>query len=162
MISVWEMAIRPFTALRLCELPIHLIIILLLLHIILQLLHIGSRSGLLLILLRQRKQQTVAPLSYILTLPLLKRLLNRVNVLSPRIHFMGPILKALSGKRLQLADILVLIWVVLIGCIKMMFIHFGKGLIHLSKFDQILVDVVWLWAVLAHVMSVLRVLALHL
>ncbi len=156
------MAIRPFTAPRLCKLPIQLIIILLLLHIILQLLHIGSRPGLLLILLRQRKQQTVAPLSYILTLPLLKRLLNRVNVLSPRIHFMGPRVNVLSGERLQLADILGLIWVVLIGCIKMMSINFGKGLIHLSKFDQILVDVVWLFAVLAHVMSVLRVLALHL
>lgn len=43
-----------------------------------------------------------------------------------------------------------------------MFIHFGKGLIHLSKFDQILVVVVWLLAVLVHVMSVLRVLVLHI
>ena len=148
MIGVWEIAINPFTAPRLCKLPIQLILILLLLHIILQLLHIGSRPGLLLILLRQRKQQTIAPLSYILTLLLVKWLLNRVNVL--------------SAKWLQLADILGLIWVVLIGCIKMMFIHFGKGLIHLSKFDQILVDVVWLLAVLVHVMSVLRVLVLHI
>jgi hypothetical protein len=131
------MTICPFTASGLCKLPIQIILIL-------QLLHIGSRPGLLLILLRQRKQQTVAPLSYILTLPMLKRLLNRVNILSPRINILSPRINILSPrinilsprinvmspKRLQLGDILGLIRVVLVGCIKMMLIHFGKGLIH--------------------------------
>ncbi len=84
-------------------------------------LHIGSGPGLFFILLRQGKEQTVAPLSYIFTLPLLKRLLNTINI--PRL------------KRLQLADILWLIRVVLISRAHMLLVHFGKCLIHLSEFD---------------------------
>ncbi len=84
MIILREIAIQTFTVPSIHKFCIKFILIL-------QMLHIGSGPGLFFILLRQGKEQTVAPLSYIFTLPLLKRLLYTINI--PRL------------KRLQLAGI---------------------------------------------------------
>ena len=108
------------------SIAVHVVIILVhLIHIpidiilILQLLNISSRSCLLVILLRQSKQQTIASLSYILPLLIFQRLLNTINFL--------------YIKRFHLPNCLWFILIILIPLVQhIVLVHFGKCLIHLS------------------------------